>query len=275
MDEAETGWRGVRVLVSGGSGFLGTAVVERLLAAGAEVVGLVRDRTAAGAFARHRLAGRVRILHGRPDDLFRVHSALAIHEIQRVFHFAPADVAAFDRGLTTILEAVRKYDPRVPVTCARGGSGATLLTTPAPLGFARFEELCGPDPEARGAIASIANALIDGTPTFPSDLGPRDYVQVGDAARAVLLLADEVARTATPTVREATFRSGWQFNERELVSAIRDVLNGVVPEVPFLGEPSHAVGWSPSGRFGEHLLEAVNWYRERPRARPERRRVAA
>src|SRR5438270_13763563 len=88
MDDAEHLWSGRRVLVTGCTGFLGGWTVRELLARGAEVVGLVRDRAAAGRFARHGLAGRVYPTHGRVEDTFRLHSTLAVHEVSAVFHHA-------------------------------------------------------------------------------------------------------------------------------------------------------------------------------------------
>lgn len=275
MDEAAAGWRGQRVLVTGGSGFLGAAVVELLLEHGTEVIGLVRDRAAAATFARHHLAGHVRILNGRTDDFFRVHSALAIHDVQRVLHFPPSESAASDRGITTILEAVRKFDPRVPVVFPRSGSAASLITSPVPLGIARFDELFGPDAEAHGTVAGAIACLMAHERPVPRDRAPRDFVHVRDAARACLLLAEAVAKHPVPHVREANFRSGWLFGERELFTAIREALAGRPPLVPFISLPTNPLDWAPSLNFGEAIADTVEWYRGRPVVRPERARVAA
>ncbi|MFO0804776.1 MAG: NAD-dependent epimerase/dehydratase family protein [Gemmataceae bacterium] len=273
MDEADAGWRGLRVLVTGGTGFLGAAVVERLVGAGAEVVGLVRDRATAGVLARHRLAGRVHILHGRTDDLFRVHSALAVHEVQRVLHFPPATADAQDRGLITVLEAVRKYDARIPVVFPRFGSAASLIASPVPLGVARFDELFGPGDEERGTVATLAQALLEGTRTFAFDSTSRDYVPVADAALACLMLANAVATHPVAHIREARFRTGWTFTDREMHSAIREVLDGRIPSIPFLSVPPNPLGWSPQREFGPALAEAVEGIRVP--IRPQRLRAAA
>lgn len=274
MDEADAGWRGSRVLVTGGTEFLGAAVVERLVAAGAEVVGLVRDRAGAGALARHRLVGRVHILHGRTDDLFRIHSALAVHDVNRAFHFPPASAEMQDRGLITVLEAVRKYDPRIPVVFPRFGSAASLIASPVPLGVARFDELFGPDPEGRSTVATIANALIGGTRTFSFDASARDFVHVNDAARACLLLGQAVAKHPMPHIREARFRSGWKLTDREMHSAIREVLDGRTPMIPFTSSPANPFEWSPQCEFGPALAEAVDGCRVPSRREPRLRAAA-
>jgi len=138
MPQADDRWRGRRVLITGGAGFFGRAVVELLVEFGAEVVGLVRSRTSAAAFARHQLAGKIHIIHGRTEDLFRVHSALAVHDVQAVFHFAAAEPIGQDRGTTTLLEAVRRFNPRLPVVVAQPADAASIILSPVPLGAARF-----------------------------------------------------------------------------------------------------------------------------------------
>jgi len=279
MDVAVSNWRGRRVFVTGGVGFLGNAVVKQMLARGAEVIGLVRDRAAAAAFTRHRLAGRIHIIHGRSDDLFRVHSALAVHEVQAAFHFPSSDGPPLDHGLVTVLEAVRKYNPVVPVVSSRPDSAGSLLTSPAPLGVARFDELFGPDPESRGLVASTIAALLAGERVLPDDRDSRDFVPVADAARACLLLAEAVAKHPVPHVREATFRTGWQFTERELAASIRDAIAARPPLVSLLAQPANPLGWSPSLNFAEALADTVAWYRAQaaraPGVRLDRARIAA
>jgi nucleoside-diphosphate-sugar epimerase len=273
MDES-AGWRGLRVLVTGGTRFLGEAAVELLLASGAEVIGLVRDRAAAATLARHQIAGRVRMVHGRSDDLFRVHSAMAIHEVHRVLHFPAADSAAADRSIITLLEATRKYDPRIPVVIPRSGSSASLIASPVPLGIARFDELFGPDPDSRGSLsAAVTRLMVNEFPPL-NDGAPRDYVHAKDAARACLLLAEAVAKHPVPHVREARFRSGWQFTERQLFAAVREALAGRTPLLPFVAAPTNPLDWSPSLHFGEAIADTVEWLRTRV-ARSVRTRVAA
>src|SRR6185312_12270322 len=130
MSEPSSRWRGRRVLVTGCTGFLGGAVVEELLARGSQVIGLVRDRGSAAVLARHQLAGRVRIVHGRCEDLFRIHSALAIHEAHAVFHLAACEPLDTDGGTATVLEAIRRFDPRIPMVVARRPDALALADSP-------------------------------------------------------------------------------------------------------------------------------------------------
>lgn len=272
MDEPTSPWRGRRVLVTGCTGFLGGAVVRELLARGAVVVGLVRDRAAGDAFTRHQLAGRAHVVRGRTEDLFRVHSALAVHEAGAVFHLAANDLA--DRGTATVLEAVRRYDPRVPVVTARPAGAAPVADCPVALGVARFGELFGggdrnPD---RVVPATIHTVLTGGRVVPTGDTPARDFVHVADAARACVLLAEAVGVRGGPHVRDEEFRSGWAFTGRGMAAAVRDVLAGrdLLPIPTEL--PANPMGWSPSLKFTVALAETIDWYRDSLHARASGRR---
>lgn len=109
MDPAAAFWPYRRVLVTGCTGFLGTWAVRELLAAGASVTGLVRGRESDSEFFRDRLFTRIRVIRGRVEDVFRLRYALAVHEIDAVFHLAgpPADADNRDAVATSWLETVR------------------------------------------------------------------------------------------------------------------------------------------------------------------------
>lgn len=268
MDEATSHWRGRRVLVTGCTGFLGGAVVEELLVRGAEVVGLVRDRAAAAEFARHQLAGRVHIVHGRAEDLFRIHSALAVYETHAVFHLIAAAPFGLDRGTTTILEAVRRYDPRVPVVVARPTTATPIVSSPAPLGVARFGELFGRDSKTHRFVPSTAIGLLDGDRVpLTADRGARDYVPVRDAARACVLLAEALVNRPIPHVHEANFRSGWLLTDCEMVAALREACAERSPPDSWAVPPANPFGWSPLLNFSEAIADIVEWYREVVRSR--------
>ena len=266
MAESTSPWRGRRVLVTGCTGFLGGAVVEELLSHGAEVVGLVRNRTSAAALARHQLTGRVHIVHGRADDLFRLHSALAVYEVHAVFHLVNAD--QFERTATTVLDAVRRYDPRIPVVVARPAAAASLLNSPVPLGVARFGELFGRDPKAARFVPStVAAVLAGGRVPLAGERGALDYVHVGDAARACVLLAESLTSHPIPHVRDAHFRSGWVHTDPEMLAAIREAcVNRYAPNVLPVSA-ANPLGWSPALNFAEAMADTVEWYRQLARSR--------
>src|SRR4029450_9879653 len=97
---AETfSWRGRRVLVTGCTGFLGGAVARELFARGAEVVGLINEQPAPNLFGAQ--SGHVHFVRRRTDNVFRLHSAMAVHEVSAVFHLA-AHEGAEDRGTPAV-----------------------------------------------------------------------------------------------------------------------------------------------------------------------------
>jgi nucleoside-diphosphate-sugar epimerase len=262
MNETSSPWPARRVLVTGCTGFLGTAVVRELLGRGAEVVGLVRDRAAAAEFTRHRLTGRVHLVHGRAEDLFRVHSALAVHEVRAVFHMTDDP-----RATVTVLDATRRYDSRVPVVLARPEGVAFTAPAGQPVGVARFGVLFGPgDRDASRVVPGTVAALLGGGRAgFAIEGPPRDFVAVRDAARACVMLAERLLVEPVPRVLEHTFRSGWARTDSEMADAVRDVFAGRV----MLGTaaPPDALGWAPASGLVDALSETVAWCREDQRVR--------
>src|SRR5438477_8109894 len=113
MPEDTSFWRGRKVLVTGCTGFLGGAVARELLARGAEVVGLINEQPAPDLIGAQ--GGRVHLVRGRTDNVFRLHSAMAVHEVSAVFHLAAHGPFAEDRGTPAVLQAANLYSRRVPV----------------------------------------------------------------------------------------------------------------------------------------------------------------
>jgi NAD(P)-dependent dehydrogenase (short-subunit alcohol dehydrogenase family) len=79
-------WAGRRVLVTGAALPLGRELVNELTARGAGVVALL-GRTEA-------LGRPVTVARGRPDDTARLTTTLVLHDIETVFHLAPAGLPA-------------------------------------------------------------------------------------------------------------------------------------------------------------------------------------
>jgi len=121
-------WPDRRVLITGGSGFLGAWLSRLLLEAGARVWSF--DLSEGVCLAAHGLAERVTVIKGSVLDLSHVERALREHDIEVCFHLAgqsliegaaAGPIAAFElniRGTWTVLEACRRVDTIRGVACA-------------------------------------------------------------------------------------------------------------------------------------------------------------
>lgn len=118
-------WKGRPVLLTGGTGFLGAHIAEALLAAGAEVVALVRDEVPRARFFDEGIARRCVLVRGAVEDFALVERTLNEYGIEAVLHLAAQTIVekanrspmgTFEsniKGTWTILEAVRLHAERV------------------------------------------------------------------------------------------------------------------------------------------------------------------
>lgn len=117
-------WSTRPVLVTGATGLLGAALLRLLVAAGADVVALVRDWVPQSEAVRGGLLERVRVVRGDICDQPLLERVLGEYEIDTVMHLAAQTivsianrnpVATLDaniRGTATVLEAARR-SPKV------------------------------------------------------------------------------------------------------------------------------------------------------------------
>jgi len=113
-------WRDRPTLVTGGTGLLGGWLLRRLLAAGADVVCLVRDWVPDSELVRGRLVERVKVARGDVRDQALLERVLGEFEIATVFHLAAQTivtianrnpVSTFEtnvQGTWALLEACRR-----------------------------------------------------------------------------------------------------------------------------------------------------------------------
>ena len=86
--DKEAFWRDRPVLVTGATGLLGGALVNRLLDVGAEVVCLIRDWVPQSELVSSRQVERVRTVRGDVRDQAILERALGEYEVATVFHLA-------------------------------------------------------------------------------------------------------------------------------------------------------------------------------------------
>ncbi|MQA01398.1 MAG: NAD-dependent epimerase/dehydratase family protein [Streptosporangiales bacterium] len=251
---------GRRVLVTGGAGFIGTAVVDALVAAGDEVV--VADRRppanrevayvagdlldpairekafAAGVDAVVHLAAFTSVLRSveRPADCLRANVELTAQllELSRLrdvgtFVLASTNAVAGDHGTTPITEdsPLRPMSPYGATKAAAemllaGYAGAYQMTTSA----LRFSNVYGPGMQEKDSfVPRLMRAALTGTGVEVYGDGEqcRDLVHVDDAVQGVrLALAGQLPGPAI-------IASGQSVTVNELVAAAREVTGAPIP----------------------------------------------
>jgi len=120
MAEARVNWRRQRVFVTGATGLLGSALVEELVALGADVTCLVRDWVPSSRLLRSATATSTNVVGGDLQDLDLLIRALNEYEIETVFHLGAQTIvgtasrsplSTFEsniRGTWNVLEACRQ-----------------------------------------------------------------------------------------------------------------------------------------------------------------------
>jgi CDP-glucose 4,6-dehydratase len=113
-------WLDRPVFITGCAGFLGSWLTSALVEAGANVVGLVRDRVPFSLLSRSGYLDRITVVRGDVTDYELVERVLNEYEIDAVFHLAAqtivpianrAPLSTFEtnvKGTWTMLEAARR-----------------------------------------------------------------------------------------------------------------------------------------------------------------------
>jgi CDP-glucose 4,6-dehydratase len=120
-----TFWKDRNVLVTGGTGLLGSWTVDALLARGARVTCIIRDDVPDSRLVTTGAIAKVNVVHGGVEDYETCLRALNEYEIDTVFHLAAQTIvgtaarsalSTFEtnvRGTWTLLEACRELGPLV------------------------------------------------------------------------------------------------------------------------------------------------------------------
>lgn len=115
------GLKGQNILVTGGTGFVGSHLVEALVSRGSRVVVLSRSFDPMSYFATQHLERKTILASGDLKDYFRVADTISKYEINYIFHLGAQAIVttAYDNpretietnvmGTANILEAARIY----------------------------------------------------------------------------------------------------------------------------------------------------------------------
>lgn len=264
----ESDLAGARVLVTGGSGFIGTRVVAALIAAGAEpvvadltphadpdvpiVVGDLRDpdvRSRAvtpGLDGIIHLAALTSVLKSieTPGDVYRTNVDMTSgllelareHQVPR-FLFASTNAVTGDVGSTPIDESL-PLRPLTPYGATKAAAEMLISAYSACYGVAgaalRFANVYGPGMQAKDSmIPRLMRAARDGggVQIYGDGEQVRDFIHVDDVVQALFLA------WRTGYVGPLTTGSGVSNSVNELVEAVRAVTGAELPATPVPAKP--------------------------------------
>jgi CDP-glucose 4,6-dehydratase len=299
-------WRDRRVFVTGATGLLGSWLTGALVAADADVVGLLRDDVPRSNLFRLKLLRDITVVHGELENLPLLERILAEYEVDTIFHLGAqtivgvatrSPVGTFEanvRGTYHILEAARRsklvrrvvvalapYD--VSKACADSLSRSYHATYGLPVVVTRMGNLFGGgDLNWNRIVPGTMRAAIRGERPVIRSNGRfvRDYVYVLDAVHAYGVLAQRLEElelgghafnfsTDEPRTVLEICRAALDACGRSDLEPI--VENGATDELPYQSLSSakarQVLGWRP--RFGEAegLAATAAWYRAHFEAR--------
>lgn len=288
-------WRGRRVLVTGGAGFLGAHVVDRLAALGAETYATTRDRRPP---SRHGVRWSVLDLGDasavaavaadvRPDVALhlggRVSASVDPDLVAPTFRSLLASsvslLEATEAGRIGRLVLVGSTDeprgsavPASPYGAAKGAVSSYARFFAAAFGTSvvvvRPSETFGPGQSAAKLLPYVAASVLRGeTPRLSSGRRRGDWVYVDDVVDGML-----AAALHAPDGAELDLGTGVLHTNRQVVEGLLEALGtdvtpawGALPDRP--AEPEHAADTA-------HTMRVLGW-RSRVSLHDGLRRTAA
>jgi CDP-glucose 4,6-dehydratase len=79
-------WLNKNVFVTGGTGLLGSWLIEELISLGANVTGLERDHVPQSRLYREALIDKITVVYGNLEDHYVIDRALNEYEVEVIFH---------------------------------------------------------------------------------------------------------------------------------------------------------------------------------------------
>ncbi len=211
-------WRDRSVLVTGGTGLLGSWLVSQLMEAGANVVCLVRDWVPQSELVRTRRIEQVKTVRGDVCDLSLLERALGEYEVEVVFHIAAQAIVG-----------IANHNPISTFSTNIGGTWAVL-------------EACRRSPKVASIVVASSDKAYGAQEHLPYSegmplLGRHPY----DVSKAC---ADMIAQTYATTynvpvaiTRCGNFYGGGDLNWNRVVpGTIRSILRGERPIIRSDGE---------------------------------------
>jgi len=264
----ESDLAGARVLVTGGSGFIGTRVVAALIAAGAEpivadlnphadpdvpiVLGDLRDEdvrrraVTPGLDGIIHLAALTSVLKSieTPGDVYRTNVDMTAgllelareHQVPR-FLFASTNAVTGDVGSTPIDESL-PLRPLTPYGATKAAAEMLISAYSACYGVTgtalRFANVYGPGMHAKDSmIPRLMRAARDGggVQIYGDGEQVRDFIHVDDVVQALFIA------WRTGHVGPLVTGSGVSNSVNELVDAVRVVTGAELPATPVPAKP--------------------------------------
>lgn len=316
-------WQDRPVLVTGGTGLVGSSLVSTLVNLGADVVCLVRDWIPQSEVVRSRVLEKTRVVRGDICDQPLMERVLGDYEIDTVFHLAAQTIVTVANrnpietfrsnieGTWVILEAARrsptvkqiviassdkaygmkdvlpyteemsligKHPYDVSKSCADLIAQAYAHSYNLPVTITRCGNFFGGGDLNWNRIVpgTIRSLLRDKAPIIRSN-GQfiRDYIYVGDAVGAYILVAEKMAENPDLRGEAFNFSNENQVTVLGLVDKIVELMgSSVKPEI--LNQASNEIpnqylsaekarqllGWSPLYSLEAGLAETIQWYKE-------------
>jgi dTDP-glucose 4,6-dehydratase len=278
----------MRVLVTGGAGFIGSHFAERLVAAGDDVfvrgdIGVKEDIEAVGNFdAIVNFAAETHVDRSilGPHDFARtdVLGALVLAEVARERGVRLVQVST-DEVYGDVTEPVREdapLRPSSPYSASKAGGDLQVLAAVRTYGIdacvTHGSNTYGPRQYPEKLIPLFVTNALDGEPLplYGDGRQVRDWIHVEDHCVAIELVLREGSRGELYNVGARNERENVEVAHRilELTGAEPSLLRSVDDRPGHDRRYAldcaklHALGWRPQRSFEDGLAETVAWYRD-------------